>query len=62
MEIYRVLEEVIHRATLVAYTKDVKVVKPESATEECYEKFGSYHSEKLAITFGLARTSQGTIL
>ncbi|XP_057501408.1 pentatricopeptide repeat-containing protein At3g56550-like [Actinidia eriantha] len=61
-EIYQVLEEVIHRATLVGYTKDVKVVKPESATEECSEKFDSYHSEKLAIAFGLARTSQGTVL
>ena len=47
---------------MVGYTKDVKEVKPESATEECFEKFGSYHSEKLAIAFRQARTSQGTIL
>ncbi|KAL6964554.1 hypothetical protein U1Q18_035605 [Sarracenia purpurea var. burkii] len=61
-EIYRTLGEIINLATLVGYRRDLAVESPESATEECPEIFDSYHSEKLAIAFGLAKTSQGSIL
>lgn len=64
-EIYRKLEEVIHRASLVGYAMEESslVAAPESNTQEyCWETSTSYHSEKLAIAYGLARTPEGTSL
>ncbi|XP_059652183.1 pentatricopeptide repeat-containing protein At3g56550-like [Cornus florida] len=61
-EIYHKLEEVIYKATLVGYVRDSMAAIPESTAGECVENFDSYHSEKLAIAFGLARMPQGVSL
>uniref|UniRef100_A0A5B7BXV3 DYW domain-containing protein n=1 Tax=Davidia involucrata TaxID=16924 RepID=A0A5B7BXV3_DAVIN len=61
-EIYHKLEEVVQWASLFGYVRDSMVAIPESTGAECLEIFGSYHSEKLAIAFGLARTPRGTSL
>ncbi|KAK9265820.1 hypothetical protein L1049_001787 [Liquidambar formosana] len=62
-EIYHKLEEVIHLATLIGYVEEKSLVAmPESTTGERLEISGYYHSEKLAIAFGLARTPEGTSL
>lgn len=54
--IYRKLDKVIHETKLVGY------IEEESSSEDCLEKSNRYHSEKLAIAFGLARTPEGTSL
>ncbi|KAF5197865.1 Pentatricopeptide repeat-containing protein [Thalictrum thalictroides] len=61
-EIYMKLMEIIHRANLVGYVEEKTSGSSHSVSEECSEKSGSYHSEKLAIAFGLARTPEGTSL
>ncbi|KAH7571225.1 hypothetical protein JRO89_XS04G0002800 [Xanthoceras sorbifolium] len=60
--IYRKLEEVIHRANLVGYVKEESLIAMAGSSEDCMEKSTMYHSEKLAIAFGLERTSEGTCL
>ncbi|KAK2634668.1 hypothetical protein Ddye_029460 [Dipteronia dyeriana] len=60
--IYQKLEEVIHRANLVGYVKEESLLAMAGSSEDCLEKFTMYHSEKLAISFGLARTSEGACL
>lgn len=66
-EIHQKLEEMIHRAAMIGYVED-KCVMPllESSEEwsstEWSENTGHYHSEKLAIAFGLLRTKEGTSL
>ncbi|KAF9593078.1 hypothetical protein IFM89_020142 [Coptis chinensis] len=61
-EIYLKLMEVIHRATLVGYVEEKPSVSVYENSKECCGNSGSYHSEKLAIAFGLARTPEGTSL
>ncbi|XP_041002331.1 pentatricopeptide repeat-containing protein At3g56550 [Juglans microcarpa x Juglans regia] len=62
-EIYHKLREVIHQATLFGYVPEESFINVAGLiTEECLETSTSYHSEKLAIAFGLAKTSKGTPL
>ncbi|ESR37190.1 pentatricopeptide repeat-containing protein [Citrus sinensis] len=61
--IYRKLEEIMHRAKFIGYTKDESLVAVSgSSSEDFLEKSSAYHSEKLAIAFGLATTPDGTSL
>ncbi|KAG7020965.1 putative inactive serine/threonine-protein kinase scy1, partial [Cucurbita argyrosperma subsp. argyrosperma] len=50
IEVYEKLREVLHQASLFGYVRDAETLKTSS----------TYHSEKLAIAFGLARTADGT--
>lgn len=60
-EIYCKLREVICQATLLGYVPEKSfIVVAGLITKECLETSTSCHSEKLAIAFGLARTSKGT--
>ncbi|KAL5717197.1 hypothetical protein ACHQM5_010252 [Ranunculus cassubicifolius] len=59
-EIYLKLKEVIQRASFIGYVEENSSTHDPS--EECSGKSGSYHSEKLAIAFGLARTPEGASL
>ncbi|KAJ7973190.1 Pentatricopeptide repeat-containing protein [Quillaja saponaria] len=62
-EIYQKLMEVIHQATLIGYIEEKALGSgPGFPTEDCCGSSSSYHSEKLAIAFGLARTPEGTCL
>jgi hypothetical protein len=57
-EIYCKLREVICQASLLGYMPEKSfIVVTGSITKECLETSTSCHSEKLAIAFGLARTS-----
>lgn len=61
--IYRKLEEVTHKATMAGYVEDKsQFIFHGSCSEECLESSSTYHSEKLAIAFGLAKTPEGTSL
>ncbi|KAH9739429.1 Acclimation of photosynthesis to environment [Citrus sinensis] len=61
--IYRKLEEIMHRAKFIGYTKDESLLAVSgSSSEDFLEKSSAYHSEKLAIAFGLATTPDGTSL
>ena len=61
VEIYHKLREVISQAALLGYVPEESLISVAGLiTEECLETSTSYHSEKLAITFGLARTPKGT--
>ncbi|KAK3441378.1 hypothetical protein EUGRSUZ_B01355 [Eucalyptus grandis] len=60
-EIYRKLEEVIYRASLAGYVDSkFQLIMPDLTCEGHLESSSKYHSEKLAITFGLAGTPDGT--
>ncbi|KAK7836672.1 pentatricopeptide repeat-containing protein [Quercus suber] len=60
-EIYHKLREVISQAALLGYVPEESLISVAGLiTEECLETSTSYHSEKLAIAFGLARTPKGT--
>ncbi|OVA16594.1 Pentatricopeptide repeat [Macleaya cordata] len=62
-EIYSKLKEIIHRATLAGYVvEEESLVSVPDSGEELYGNSGSYHSEKLAIAYGLAKTSERTSL
>ena len=70
-EIYRKLEEVVHRASLLGYAKEEseksQVEESESHPQDyCWERerenSTSFHSEKLAIAYGVSRTPEGTSL
>uniref|UniRef100_A0A2N9IBC5 DYW domain-containing protein n=1 Tax=Fagus sylvatica TaxID=28930 RepID=A0A2N9IBC5_FAGSY len=62
-EIYHKLREVICQATLLGYVPEESLITVDGMiTEECQETSTSYHSEKLAIAFGLARTPKGTAI
>lgn len=53
----------MHRAKFIGYTKDESLVAVSgSSSEDFLEKSSAYHSEKLAIAFGLATTPDGTSL
>lgn len=56
-EIYSNLENIIHELTLIGYTKEES--SPDSTSKICGS---SYHSEKLAIAFGLAKTPERATL
>jgi hypothetical protein len=61
--IYQKLEEVTHKATMAGYVEDKsQFIFHGSCSEECLESSSTYHSEKLAIAFGLAKTPEGTSL
>ncbi|XXG84748.1 hypothetical protein AAC387_Pa10g2202 [Persea americana] len=65
-EIHQKLKEMIHRASMIGYVED-KCLMPllestEEWSEEWSENTGHYHSEKLAIAFGLLRTDEATSL
>ncbi|KAJ6756559.1 REPEAT-CONTAINING PROTEIN putative-RELATED [Salix purpurea] len=61
--IYQKLEEVTHKATMAGYVKGKsQFIFHGSCSEECLESSSTYHSEKLAIAFGLAKTPEGTSL
>ncbi|PRQ42545.1 putative tetratricopeptide-like helical domain, DYW domain-containing protein [Rosa chinensis] len=64
-EIYRKLEVVVQRAALHGYLQEESLIRAcefTSIDTNCSGTSGSCHSEKLAITFGLARTPEGTCL
>ncbi|XP_077243171.1 pentatricopeptide repeat (PPR) superfamily protein [Tasmannia lanceolata] len=64
-EIYLKLKEMIHQAALIGYKEEKSLMSLLESTEEWSESSGTsdhYHSEKLAIAFGLARTPKGTRL
>ncbi|XP_022149932.1 pentatricopeptide repeat-containing protein At3g56550 [Momordica charantia] len=61
IEVYEKLKEVIHQASLFGYIGDGYFSTTDVfSTSEILETSCSYHSEKLAIAFGLARTADGT--
>ncbi|KAM3698968.1 hypothetical protein ACJW31_06G226700 [Castanea mollissima] len=61
VEIYHKLREVISQAALLGYVPEESLISVAGLiTEECLETSTSYHSEKLAIAFGLARAPKGT--
>ncbi|KAF8412158.1 hypothetical protein HHK36_000115 [Tetracentron sinense] len=61
-EIYTKLKEIIHRVILIGYVEQESLVPVPESADELLENPGLYHSEKLAIAFGLARTPEGSIL
>ncbi|GLT47996.1 hypothetical protein SLA2020_216410 [Shorea laevis] len=61
--IYQKLEEVMRRVILAGYVEENSdMPMPGSSAESCLEASSRYHSEKLAIAFGLAITSEETVL
>lgn len=62
-EVYHKLREIINRVTLLGYGEEESLATvPGLSSEEGYAETSSYHSEKLAIAFGIARTPEGTCL
>ncbi|KAJ4971448.1 hypothetical protein NE237_004547 [Protea cynaroides] len=61
-EIYVKLKEVICQAIQVGYVEEESLMPVACSPMKWLENLGSYHSEKLAIAFGLARTPRGTSL
>ncbi|KAI0504416.1 hypothetical protein KFK09_015368 [Dendrobium nobile] len=61
-ELYEMLEEMGNRLRLAGYEPDVTQVLLDIEEEEVKESSLSQHSEKLAIAFGLVRTSPGTVI
>ncbi|KAM1549160.1 hypothetical protein EV2_010470 [Malus domestica] len=64
-EIYRKLRAVVHRAALHGYVQEKCLITTSEfpfIDTDCLGTSASCHSEKLAITFGLARTPEGTPL
>ncbi|MQL79702.1 hypothetical protein Taro_012159 [Colocasia esculenta] len=66
LEIYRKLKEVVQQAALMGYNapEERHIVSGVAGMEEDWweREGGGYHSEKLAIAFGLARMPEGTTL
>lgn len=61
IEVYEKLREVIHQASLFGYVGDESISSLDVlSTTETLKTSCTYHSEKLAIAFGLARISDGT--
>lgn len=61
-EIYCKLEDITHDAILAGYIRDSATTVCDPDMDQPWERFGSCHSEKLAIAFGIARTGEGTCL
>ncbi|XP_042475260.1 pentatricopeptide repeat-containing protein At3g56550 [Macadamia integrifolia] len=62
-EIYAKLKNIICQAIQVGYVEEESLIPvPPCSSMEWSKNLGSYHSEKLAIAFGLARTPHGTRL
>lgn len=63
-EVYQKLREMIHGVTLLGYVEEesLAMVPAGFSSEEGCVGTSSYHSEKLAIAFGIARTPEGTCL
>ncbi|XP_004152881.1 pentatricopeptide repeat-containing protein At3g56550 isoform X1 [Cucumis sativus] len=61
VEVYEKLREVIHQASFFGYVGDESISSLDMlSTMETLKTSCTYHSEKLAIAFGLARTADGT--
>lgn len=58
-EIYRVLQALIHRCRMEGYVSSRDLVVMDVSGEEKDENL-HYHSEKLALAFGILKTSPGT--
>ncbi|KAG9460013.1 hypothetical protein H6P81_004521 [Aristolochia fimbriata] len=65
-EIHCKLKEVVHKSRLAGYVEEMSSSIGFQSTEESSEAWignsNNYHSEKLAIAFGLTRTPPGTTL
>ncbi|PON69557.1 DYW domain containing protein [Parasponia andersonii] len=63
-EIYLKLRQVIHEVALLGYVEEdsMSFTSVEGFSDQGCCRIGSYHSEKLAIAFGISRTPQGTCL
>lgn len=61
-EIYEMLEEMGERLRRAGYEPDTRQVLLDIEDEEVKESSLKHHSEKLAIAFGLIRTSPGTTI
>lgn len=63
-EVHHKLREIIHGATLLGYVEEESplITVPGFNNEEGCLGTSSCHSEKLAIAFGIARTTEGTCL
>ncbi|XP_058099390.1 pentatricopeptide repeat-containing protein At3g56550 isoform X2 [Magnolia sinica] len=61
-EIHQKLKEMIHRAALVGYVEEKFAMTVPESLEQWSEDSDHYHSEKLAIAFGLAKTPEGMTL
>ncbi|XP_077213322.1 pentatricopeptide repeat (PPR) superfamily protein [Tasmannia lanceolata] len=59
VELHRMLDELVKQLKLVGYVPDTSLVFHADMTEEAKEASLRYHSEKLAIAFGLINTPPG---
>eukprot|EP00268_Persea_americana_P065399 TRINITY_DN8727_c0_g1_i1.p1 TRINITY_DN8727_c0_g1~~TRINITY_DN8727_c0_g1_i1.p1 ORF type:complete len:609 (+),score=79.87 TRINITY_DN8727_c0_g1_i1:132-1958(+) len=62
VELHRMLDELVKQLKMVGYVPDTSLVSHPDMTEEMKEATLRYHSEKLAIAFGLINTPPGTTI
>ncbi|XP_058083482.1 pentatricopeptide repeat-containing protein At2g02980, chloroplastic-like [Magnolia sinica] len=62
VELHRMLDELVKQLKLVGYVPDTSLVFHPDMTEEVKEVSLRYHSEKLAIAFGLINSPPGTTI